>query len=75
MCYCRIEKWFREELLLQEIEAKELHEKLRDPEFVEQAQLIDVREPDEVYAIFSSTHFLDAFMLVILLSSIFYCGK
>ncbi|KAJ8446842.1 hypothetical protein Cgig2_016152 [Carnegiea gigantea] len=38
----------RDELLLQEIQAKELHEKLQDPEFVEQAQLIDVREPHEV---------------------------
>lgn len=38
----------REELVLQEIQAKELHERLQDPEFVEQAQLIDVREPEEV---------------------------
>lgn len=38
----------REELVLQQIQPNELHEKLQDPDFVEEAQLIDVREPDEV---------------------------
>ncbi|KAH7862973.1 hypothetical protein Vadar_011685 [Vaccinium darrowii] len=38
----------REEALLQDIPPDELHEKMRDPCFVEEAQLIDVREPEEV---------------------------
>uniref|UniRef100_A0A2P2MF04 Uncharacterized protein MANES_02G138400 n=2 Tax=Rhizophora mucronata TaxID=61149 RepID=A0A2P2MF04_RHIMU len=38
----------REECLLQDIQPNELHEKMQDPKFVEEAQLIDVREPDEV---------------------------
>ncbi|XP_058078243.1 rhodanese-like/PpiC domain-containing protein 12, chloroplastic [Magnolia sinica] len=38
----------REESLLQDIEPKELHEKMQDPSFFEEVQLIDVREPDEV---------------------------
>ncbi|GAB2232749.1 hypothetical protein Droror1_Dr00011802 [Drosera rotundifolia] len=38
----------REELLLQEIQPEELHAKLQDPSFVQEAQLIDVREPEEV---------------------------
>ncbi|GAB2298775.1 hypothetical protein Dimus_032853 [Dionaea muscipula] len=38
----------REELLLQEIQPEELHAKLQDPVFLEEAQLIDVREPEEV---------------------------
>ncbi|KAL9263815.1 Rhodanese-like/PpiC domain-containing protein [Drosera capensis] len=38
----------REELLLREIQPEELHMKLQDPSFVEEAQLIDVREPEEV---------------------------
>ncbi|CAK7330659.1 unnamed protein product [Dovyalis caffra] len=38
----------REESLLGEIQADELHVKMQDPTFAEQAQLIDVREPDEV---------------------------
>ena len=43
----------REESLLGEIQADELHEKIQDPTFAEEAQLIDVREPDEVYALIS----------------------
>lgn len=38
----------REELVLQEIQPNELHERLKDPDFAEEAQLIDVREPEEV---------------------------
>ncbi|XXG41187.1 hypothetical protein AAC387_Pa01g1707 [Persea americana] len=38
----------REESLLQDIQPEELHSKMRDPSFFEEAQLIDVREPDEV---------------------------
>ena len=40
----------REEGVLQDIQADELHVKMQDPQFVEEAQLIDVREPEEVYA-------------------------
>lgn len=40
----------REESLLQDIQAGELHVKIQDPNFLEEAQLIDVREPEEVYA-------------------------
>lgn len=38
----------REESILEEIAPKELHEKMQDPSFLEEAQLIDVREPEEV---------------------------
>ncbi|KAK9123300.1 hypothetical protein Sjap_012902 [Stephania japonica] len=38
----------REEALLYNIEPEELHLKLQDPSFVEEVQLIDVREPEEV---------------------------
>ncbi|KAK9273064.1 hypothetical protein L1049_017871 [Liquidambar formosana] len=38
----------REELLLQDIQPDELHVKMQEPGFLEEAQLIDVREPDEV---------------------------
>ncbi|XP_057541191.1 rhodanese-like/PpiC domain-containing protein 12, chloroplastic [Amaranthus tricolor] len=38
----------REQLLLGEIQPGELHERLHDPSFTEEAQLIDVREPEEV---------------------------
>ncbi|XP_074292447.1 rhodanese-like/PpiC domain-containing protein 12, chloroplastic [Silene latifolia] len=38
----------REELVLQEIQPNELHEKLQDPSFAGEVQLIDVREPEEV---------------------------
>ena len=41
----------REESLLQDIQPDEFQVKLQDPKFVEEAQLIDVREPDEVYVI------------------------
>ncbi|XP_062188671.1 rhodanese-like/PpiC domain-containing protein 12, chloroplastic isoform X2 [Phragmites australis] len=39
----------RDQCILQDIEPEELHTKMQDPSFVEEAQLIDVREPDEVY--------------------------
>lgn len=39
----------REESILEEIQAIKLHGKMQDPAFFEEAQLIDVREPDEVY--------------------------
>ncbi|KAF5751618.1 rhodanese-like/PpiC domain-containing protein 12 isoform X1 [Tripterygium wilfordii] len=38
----------REESTLQDIPPSELHVKMQDPQFVEEAQLIDVREPEEV---------------------------
>lgn len=40
----------REGSLLQDIQTEEFHAKMQDPNFLEEAQLIDVREPDEVYA-------------------------
>lgn len=43
----------REESVLQDIQPDELHAKMQDPNFLEEAQLIDVREPEEVYAITS----------------------
>lgn len=39
----------REESILEDIQPTELHEKMQDPSFLEDAQLIDVREPEEVY--------------------------
>ncbi|XP_054790643.1 rhodanese-like/PpiC domain-containing protein 12, chloroplastic [Prosopis cineraria] len=38
----------REETILQDIQPNELHAKIQDPNFMEEAQLIDVREPEEV---------------------------
>ncbi|KAJ1432084.1 Serine-threonine/tyrosine-protein kinase, catalytic domain [Sesbania bispinosa] len=38
----------REESLLQDIQPDELHVKIQDPNFLEETQLIDVREPEEV---------------------------
>ncbi|KAF7006616.1 hypothetical protein CFC21_021645 [Triticum aestivum] len=38
----------RDQCLLQDIQPEELHEKMQDPSFIEESQLIDVREPDEV---------------------------
>jgi hypothetical protein len=38
----------RDQCILQDIDPEELHAKLQDPSFLEEAQLIDVREPDEV---------------------------
>ncbi|KAJ4724458.1 Peptidyl-prolyl cis-trans isomerase [Melia azedarach] len=38
----------REESLLYEIQPDEFHIKMQDPNFLEEAQLIDVREPEEV---------------------------
>ncbi|KAL5580353.1 hypothetical protein UlMin_012795 [Ulmus minor] len=38
----------REESLLQEIQPEELHSRMQDPSFLDEAQLIDVREPNEV---------------------------
>ena len=40
----------REESILQDIQPHDLHVKIQDPNFLEEAQLIDVREPEEVYA-------------------------
>lgn len=39
----------REESMLREIRVDDLHVNLQDPQFIGEAQLIDVREPDEVY--------------------------
>ncbi|KAK4492337.1 hypothetical protein RD792_003141 [Penstemon davidsonii] len=38
----------REEAVLEYIQPSELHEKMQDPTFLEEAQLVDVREPHEV---------------------------
>ncbi|XP_019257542.1 PREDICTED: rhodanese-like/PpiC domain-containing protein 12, chloroplastic [Nicotiana attenuata] len=38
----------REESVLEHIQPNEFHVKLQDPSFLEEAQLIDVREPEEV---------------------------
>ncbi|KZV52966.1 rhodanese-like/PpiC domain-containing protein 12-like [Dorcoceras hygrometricum] len=38
----------REESVLENIQPVEFHEKMQNPEFLKDAQLIDVREPDEV---------------------------
>ncbi|KAL8545053.1 hypothetical protein ACS0TY_005308 [Phlomoides rotata] len=38
----------REESVLEQIQPNVLHEKMQNPSFLEEAQLIDVREPDEV---------------------------
>ncbi|KAI7730701.1 hypothetical protein M8C21_015091, partial [Ambrosia artemisiifolia] len=38
----------REESVLSDIQPEELHSKLQDPDFRQEAQLIDVREPHEV---------------------------
>ncbi|RXH83864.1 hypothetical protein DVH24_013109 [Malus domestica] len=43
-----LNKVVREESLLQDIKPEELHVKMQDPSFLDEAQLIDVREPDEV---------------------------
>ncbi|KAE8711351.1 Rhodanese-like/PpiC domain-containing protein 12 [Hibiscus syriacus] len=43
----------REESLLKDILPEELHGKLQDPSFIEEAQLIHVREPEEVSSIFA----------------------
>lgn len=40
----------REESVLQDIQPDELHVKFQDSNFLEEAQLVDVREPEEVYA-------------------------
>lgn len=39
----------REESILGDIRPSDLHNKMQDPTFSEEAQLIDVREPEEVY--------------------------
>lgn len=38
----------REGSVLQDIQPDELHAKMQDPNFLEEAQLVDVREPEEV---------------------------
>ncbi|BAF22608.1 rhodanese-like/PpiC domain-containing protein 12, chloroplastic [Oryza sativa Japonica Group] len=38
----------REQCVVEDIPPEELHAKMQDPNFLEEAQLIDVREPDEV---------------------------
>ncbi|XP_042474229.1 rhodanese-like/PpiC domain-containing protein 12, chloroplastic isoform X1 [Zingiber officinale] len=38
----------REESILQDMDPEDLHSKMQDPGFFEEAQLIDVREPEEV---------------------------
>ncbi|CAA6654437.1 unnamed protein product [Spirodela intermedia] len=40
----------RDGSLLRDIGPEELHSKMEDPDFFEEAQLIDVREPDESYS-------------------------
>ncbi|KAL6284563.1 hypothetical protein ACE6H2_015492 [Prunus campanulata] len=43
-----LNKVVREESVLQDIQPEELHVKMQDPSFLDEAQLIDVREPEEV---------------------------
>ncbi|KAL0459121.1 UNVERIFIED_CONTAM: Rhodanese-like/PpiC domain-containing protein 12, chloroplastic [Sesamum latifolium] len=43
-----LNKVVREALVLEHIQPSEFHQKMQDPSFFEEAQLIDVREPDEV---------------------------
>uniref|UniRef100_A0A0E0LPZ7 Peptidylprolyl isomerase n=1 Tax=Oryza punctata TaxID=4537 RepID=A0A0E0LPZ7_ORYPU len=38
----------RDQCVMEDIAPEELHAKMQDPNFLEEAQLIDVREPDEV---------------------------
>ncbi|KAG0489446.1 hypothetical protein HPP92_006309 [Vanilla planifolia] len=38
----------REESVLEDIEPVDLHSKMQDPKFIQEAQLIDVREPEEI---------------------------
>ncbi|KAI3990040.1 hypothetical protein MKX01_013526 [Papaver californicum] len=38
----------REEALLQDVQPEEFHIKMQDPSFQEEAQLLDVREPEEI---------------------------
>lgn len=45
----------REESVLEHIQPNEFHVRLQDPSFLEEAQLIDVREPEEVYELVSFT--------------------
>lgn len=42
--------------MLLDIAPEDLHSKMQDPGFVEEAQLIDVREPEEVYVSPSFTY-------------------
>lgn len=44
----------REEPTLEDIRPTDLHTKLQDPSFSEEVQLIDVREPEEVYVLVNS---------------------
>jgi len=41
----------RGESVLLDIQPEELHLKMQDPNFLNEAQLIDVREPEEVYGL------------------------
>lgn len=41
----------REQSALLDIQPEELHLKMQDPNFLKEAQLIDVREPEEVYVL------------------------
>ncbi|KAL2612652.1 hypothetical protein R1flu_024344 [Riccia fluitans] len=38
----------RQAMKLEQIQVEEFHERMQDPSFLEEAQLIDVREPDEI---------------------------
>lgn len=57
----------REESILKDIQPEELHAKIQDPSFIDEAQLIDVREPDEVYVIPHVFRRLGFFLLIFLL--------
>ncbi|KAG8488723.1 hypothetical protein CXB51_016691 [Gossypium anomalum] len=46
----------REESLLKDIQPEEFHAKMQDPSFIEEAQLIDVREPEEV-ELYTTRHY------------------
>lgn len=46
--------------MLKDIQPDELHVKMQDPSFIDEVQLIDVREPEELYAHF---HFAFSYKL------------
>ncbi|KAF3791960.1 Rhodanese-like/PpiC domain-containing protein 12 [Nymphaea thermarum] len=54
----------REESLLGEITPEELYTKMQHPDFMEEAQLLDVREPEEVYVFDSALASLPGFKVL-----------
>ena len=46
--FCLTGKCYIDREPVKDIQVEELHSKMQDPVFMEEAQLIDVREPDEM---------------------------